>query len=310
MEYRPMGSTGLEVSVLGFGAAPLGDVFGRIDPGEGARAVHCAIDHGINFFDVSPYYGHTLAEARLGQALDGKRDRVILATKCGRYDDDDFDFSARRVKASVEESLRRLRTDYLDLVQAHDIEFADCGQVIHETLPELRRLQAAGKIRFVGITAFPCGVLCEVATAAPVDTILSYCRYNLLIRDMDERLTPLARCGKIGLINASPLLMGILTESGPPPWHPAPASLKLAGAKIVELCRANGVAAARVALRFCFDHDYVATTLAGMSTTRQVEENLKASVFAGAPEIMEQIRKIAEPVANLAWPSGREVNTL
>jgi L-galactose dehydrogenase len=309
MEYRPLGSTGLEVSVLGFGAAPLGDVFGRIHPKEGVRAVHCAIDHGINFFDVSPYYGHTLAEARLGKALDGKRDRVILATKCGRYDDDDFDFSARRVTASVEESLRRLGTDYLDLVQAHDIEFADCGQVIHETLPELHRLQAAGKVRFVGITAFPCSVLCEVASAAPVDTILSYCRYNLLIRDMDERLTPLARCRKIGLINASPLLMGILTEAGPPPWHPAPASLKLAGAKIVELCRRNGVAAARVALRFCLDHDYVATTLSGMSTTRQVEENVKSCAFACGPEMMEQIQKIVEPVANLTWPSGRKVNT-
>jgi L-galactose dehydrogenase len=285
-------------------------VFGRIQPDEGVRAVHCAIDHGINFFDVSPYYGHTLAEARLGKALDGKRDRVILATKCGRYDDDEFDFSARRVRTSVEESLLRLRTDYLDLVQAHDIEFADCGQVIHETLPELRRLQAAGKIRFVGITGFPCSVLCDVAAAVGVDTILSYCRYNLLIRDMDERLTPLARCRKIGLINAAPLLMGILTEAGPPSWHPAPASLKLAGAKIVELCRGNGVAAASVALRFCFDHDYVATTLAGMSTRRQVEENVKASALAGTPEMMEQIRKIAEPVASFTWPSGREVNTL
>src|SRR5215212_2606696 len=124
MEFRLLGSTGLEVSVLGFGASPLGDVFGRINADEGIRAVHCAIDLGVNFFDVSPYYGLTLAETRLGQALRGKRDRVILATKCGRYDEDEFDFSARRVAASVDESLRRLQTDYLDVVHAHDIEFA------------------------------------------------------------------------------------------------------------------------------------------------------------------------------------------
>jgi L-galactose dehydrogenase len=309
MQYRPLGKTGLEVSVLGFGASPLGDVFGATLPDEGVRAVHCAIDHGINFFDVSPYYGLTLAEARLGKALEGKRDRVILATKCGRYDDDDFDFSARRVVASVNESLGRLRTDYLDLIQAHDIEFADFSQLIHETLPALRRLQEAGKVRFVGISGFPCSVLCEVAKATQVDTILSYCRYNLLIRDMDEELTPLARCKGIGLINAAPLLMGILTEAGPPTWHPAPESFKLAGAKIVELCRRNGVRVADVALRFCLDYDYVATTLVGMSSTRQVEENVKACAYAGSPGMMQQIRKIVEPLANLSWPSGRKVNT-
>jgi L-galactose dehydrogenase len=305
MEYRPLGSTGLEVSALGFGASPLGDVFGGIAPDEGARAVHCAIDNGINFFDVSPYYGRTLAEARLGKALEGKRDRVVLATKCGRYDDDHFDFSARRVAASVDESLQRLRTDYLDLIQAHDIEFADFSQLIHETLPALRRLQEEGKVRFVGISGFPCDVLCEAAIAAQVDSVLSYCRYNLLIRDMDERLTPLARRQGIGLINAAPFLMGILTEGGPPAWHPAPPRAKLAGSKVVELCRREGVPVSDVALRFCLDHEYVATTLVGMCSRRQVEENVKAGASAGAPGLMEQIRQIVEPSPNLTWPSGR-----
>jgi L-galactose dehydrogenase len=309
MKYRPLGSTGLEVSALGFGASPLGDVYGRVSAHDSVRAVHCAIDNGINFFDVSPYYGLTLAESRLGEALEGKRDRVILATKCGRYDDREFDFSAARVAASVEESLKRLRTDYLDVIQAHDIEFADYRQLIGETLPELRRLQTAGKVRWVGISAFPCDVLCQVASAVKVDTILSYCRYNLLINDMDERLTPLARCKKIGLINASPLLMGILTEAGPPPWHPAPARTKRVGARIVELCRLHGVRAADVALRFCLDHDYVSTTLVGMSTTRQVEDNIRASAFEIAPELMEQIRKMVEPVGDFTWPSGGEVRT-
>ena len=85
MDYRPLGKTGLRVSVLGFGASPLGDEFGPADFDEGVRAVHLAIDSGINFFDVSPYYGRTLAEERLGRALEGRRDKIILATKCGRY---------------------------------------------------------------------------------------------------------------------------------------------------------------------------------------------------------------------------------
>jgi len=84
MEYRALGQTGLQVSRIGFGASPLGNVFGATDPAQGKLAVHLAIDNGINFFDVSPYYGLTLAEERLGDALVGKRYKIILATKCGR----------------------------------------------------------------------------------------------------------------------------------------------------------------------------------------------------------------------------------
>src|SRR5580658_6798296 len=118
MEYATLGHTGLRVSKLGFGGSPLGNEFA-----EAERAVHCAIDLGINYFDVAPYYGRTLAETRLGAALVGRRDRVVLATKCGRYDVAKFDFSTARIRRSIDESLERLRTDYLDVFLAHDIEF-------------------------------------------------------------------------------------------------------------------------------------------------------------------------------------------
>ena len=84
MIYRPLGRTGLKVSIVGYGASPLGAEFGKIDPAEGTRAVHYAIDHGLNYFDVAPYYGRTLAETRLGQAMAGYREKVILATKVAR----------------------------------------------------------------------------------------------------------------------------------------------------------------------------------------------------------------------------------
>ena len=155
MEYRKLGQTDLNLSVVGFGSATLGDVFGNVDPSEAIRAVHLAVDSGINFFDSSPYYGITLAETRLGEALAGRRDRVVLATKCGRYGFDEFDFSAKRVIASIDESLRRLQTDYIDLFQAHDVEFGDVQQIIHETLPALRQLQQQGKARYIGITGYP-----------------------------------------------------------------------------------------------------------------------------------------------------------
>src|SRR3984957_596128 len=135
MNYRKLGKTDLNLSLIGFGGAALGGVFGNVDPGEGMRAVHLAVDSGINFFDTSPYYGTTLAETRLGAALLGRRDRVIIATKCGRYGTNEFDFSAKRVTASIDESLRRLQTDYVDLLQVHDLEFGDAQQIIEETIP-------------------------------------------------------------------------------------------------------------------------------------------------------------------------------
>ena len=109
MEYRKLGRTDLQVSVLGFGTAPFGGVYGAFDPQECKRAAHLAIDEGINFFDSSPYYGITRSEESLGDALQGKRDKVVLATKCGRYGLDEFDFSAKRIMASIDESLKRLK---------------------------------------------------------------------------------------------------------------------------------------------------------------------------------------------------------
>ena len=183
MCYRNLGSTGLEVSILGYGASPLGNEFGQADPREGERAVHLAIERGINYFDVAPYYGRTLAETRLGEALRGRRDKILLATKMGRYDkdrDSGFDFSAQRVARSLEESLKRLQTDYVDVFQVHDVEYGRREQIVDETLPAILRLKESGKVRFVGITGYPLGILRDVAGAAEVDTILSYCRYDLL----------------------------------------------------------------------------------------------------------------------------------
>src|SRR5690606_18520685 len=105
----------------------------------------------------SPYYGRTLAEERLGRALEGVRERVILATKAGRYGKDypaGFDFSAARIARSVEESLARLRTDRIDVYQLHDIEYAHREQIIDESLPAMRRLVEQGKVRYVGITSY------------------------------------------------------------------------------------------------------------------------------------------------------------
>lgn len=308
MEYRTLGNTGLRLSILGFGAAPLGNEYGNIQAAEGERAVHAAIDNGINFFDTSPYYGRTLSEERLGAALFGKRDKVVLCTKCGRYGKDSFDFSASRVAASMDESLRRLRTEHVDMFIAHDIEFGDRGQVMNETIPAMRKLQAGGKARFIGISGLPLKLLAEVAERAQVDFVLSYCRYNLMIRDLDRLLTPVAAANHIGLVNASPLHMGMLTPAGPPSWHPAPESVKEVAAKVVQLCKSRGVDVTTVALRFCLDYPSVASTLAGMSSPVEVEQNLKALDYRADPELLSDIEKIVAPVRDRTWHSGRPEN--
>lgn len=308
MVYRKLGRTSLEPSLLSFGASPLGNEFGEIDAGEGQRAVDYAIDHGINYFDVAPYYGRTLAEERLGAVLEGKRQKILLATKCCRYELEAFDFSAQRVAASIDESLRRLRTDYVDLFQVHDIEFGDRRQIIEETIPAMRKVQQSGKARYVGITGLQLKMLRDVASQTPVDAILSYGRYNLMVDDMDTFLTPFAEEQGIGLINASPVHLRILTDAGAPDWHLASDDVKETGRKIAALCRERGVSVSGVAIRFCLDHPYAATTLVGMSKQRHVEQNLRTLEMTSDPKLLEEIAALVTPVKNKIWATGRPEN--
>jgi aryl-alcohol dehydrogenase-like predicted oxidoreductase len=132
MKYNLLGKTDLRVSCLSYGASPLGSVFGPVREDDGIATVHAALDCGINLIDVSPFYGLTKAETLLGKALKTiPRDRYYLSTKVGRYGNEakDFDFSAKRVIASVDESLARMGLDYVDLIQCHDIEFGSLDQV-------------------------------------------------------------------------------------------------------------------------------------------------------------------------------------
>jgi len=310
MEYRTLGKTGIRVSIIGYGASPLGNVFGETDEAEGIRAVHYAIEKGINYFDVAPMYGVTLAEERLGKALKGKRDKIILATKCCRYDFEDFDFSAKRVLESIDESLERLQTDYVDVYQVHDIEFGGKEQVINETIPAARKVQESGKARFVGITGLPVRYLHHIASQAEVDTILSWAHYNLVEDEMAEVLATFAREKGIGLINASPLHQRLLTEKGPPDWHRSPKEVLEMGPKIAALCREYGVNVADVAMRFALDFPYAATTVVGMSKLRHVQQNVKVLDFKNEPELLGNIEKLVAPVKNKMWFEGRPENNM
>ena len=310
MDYRPLGKTGLTLSALSFGASSLGGVFHDINEAEAIRAVHVSVDAGINFIDVSPFYGLTKAETVLGKALKGiRRDKVVLATKVGRYGQEpkDFDFSAARTKASVDESLARLGVDHIDLIQVHDMEFGGLDQVANETVPALRDVVKAGKARFVGITGLPLASFEYVIDRVAVDAILSYCHYELNdIALLD--LVPALEAKGVGVISASPLGMGLLSNRGTPAWHPAPAEVKDACREAAEHCRSRGASIEKLAVQFAVRQPRITTTLVGSASPQNMLDNIAAVSEPIDEQLLAEVLEILKPVHNVTWLSGRAEN--
>lgn len=312
MKTRPLGKTGLDVPVLSFGASSLGSVFREVSDEQATAAVRAALECGMNFIDVSPYYGLTLAETRLGRALRGvRREDYLLATKCGRYghEVEDCDFSAARVTASVDESLQRLGVDHLDLIQVHDMEYGDLDQIARETLPALAKIKDAGKARFVGITGLPVANFVKVTDAAPglVDSILSYCHYELndttllgILDDMESK--------GIGVINASPLGMGLLSDRGTPQWHPAPAEIKAVCTRAAEHCRSRGASIMKLAVQFSVAEERISTTLVGSANPDNIRENAAWVAEPIDETLLAEVLDILKPIHNVTWPVGVAAN--
>jgi len=307
MEYREIGKTGMKVSSIGFGASSLGGVFHSFNESVGIEAVYTAVDNGINLIDVSPYYGHLKAETVLGKALKNMdRNRYHLSTKVGRYGKDGvnyWDYSAKKAKESVYENMERLNVDYIDLINIHDIEFSDLEQVCNETLPGLVELRNEGVVKHVGITNLNLRHFKYVIDNVPtgtVESILSFCHYTLNDDSLVDYLD-FFESKNIGVINASPYSMGLLTERGVPDWHPAPEALKRLAKKAVEHCKAKGVSIERLAVSFSVANPRIATTL--FSTTNP-ENVLKTIEYANTPlneELLREIREIFKPGFRDTW---------
>lgn len=297
----------MRVSVISFGASSLGGVFHSLEEETGIEAVYTAVDNGINFIDVSPYYGFLKAETVLGKALKNmERNRYYLSTKVGRYGKDGvnaWDYSARKAKESVYESMERLHVDFIDLINIHDIEFADLEQVCHETLPALAELRREGVVKHVGITNLNLRHFSYVISHVPhgtVESILSFCHYTLNDDSLADYLDYF-ESQHIGVINASPFAMGLLTERGAPDWHPAPEALKRLAVKAAAYCRAKGVSVEQLAVSYAMANPRIATTLFSSANPENV---LKTIRYAQTPldgELVKEVRGIFEPGFRDTW---------
>lgn len=307
MVYNEIGKTGMRVSNLSFGASSLGGVFHGVREEEGIRAVHTAVDNGINFIDVSPYYGHLKAEMVLGKALkEIPRDKYYLSTKVGRYGKDGvntWDYSAKRVTESVYESMERLNVDFIDLINVHDIEFqgdleGGLQLICDETLPALVKLKQKGVVGHVGITDLQPENLkwviehCEEGT---VESILNFCHYSLNDTLLQDYLGFFEQ-NNVGVINASPLSMGLLSQRGAPAWHPASKELQEACARAAAYCQEQGYPIEKLAIQFSTSlNPRIATTLFSSANPDNVLKNIN---FVNDPMDAELVKKVQEIIGD------------
>lgn len=310
MKFNEIGKTGMKVSSLSFGASSLGSVFRSTREEEALEAVYTAIEGGMNFIDVSPYYGHYKAETVLGKALKNiPRDKYYLSTKVGRYGKDGvntWDYSAKRAQESVYESMERLHIDHIDLINVHDVEFADLNQVVNETLPALVELREKGIVSHVGITDLQLENLkwvIEHVPAGTVESVLNFCHYCLC----DDKIVDFLdffEANNVGIISASPLSMGLLSQRGVPDWHPAPKPLVEACAKAAQHCTSKGYPIEKLAMQFALSNDRIATTLFSSANPENVKKNL---AFVEEPidwQLVEEVREIIGDQQRVSWANS------
>lgn len=307
MDYREIGKTGMRVSCLSFGASSLGGVFRGIRESEAIEAVFTAIDLGLNFIDVSPYYGHYKAETVLGKALkELPRDKYYLSTKVGRYGENGvntWDYSGKRAKESVYESMERLNVDHIDLINVHDIEFADLKQVAEETLPALAELKSEGVVSHVGITDLQLENLKWVIEHTPegmVESVLNFCHYCLCDDKLADFLSFFEE-RNIGVINASPLSMGLLSSRGAPDWHPAPKGLADACRRAAEFCAQEGYPIEELAMQFSVSNPRIASTLFSSANPANVKKNVE---YVESPidwALVDKVKEIIGSQMRVSW---------
>lgn len=306
MEYAVLGRTGLRVSRAGFGGGGIGQVWGPTTEEESVRAVHRALNLGINFFDVAPVYGNGRAEEVLGLALQGHREEAIVATKV-RLRAEEMDDVAGAVTRSVDGSLRRLRMDAVDVLHVHNRftlrrgevpDSLSADDVLGPVLEAYLSVQRAGKTRFIGVSAMEPHVpsLKRILESGRYDTVLAY--YNLLNWTAQEppppgvnlfdngQIIPLAKSLDMGVIGIRSHAAGALTEQvdrSVAPGSPLDQDLTRAGS-LGFLLEGPISTLSQAAMIFCLMNQDIHTTVPGVKNTAEAEEIVGCVDLPALPE--------------------------
>jgi L-galactose dehydrogenase len=180
-------------------------------------------------------------------------------------------------------------------------------RLVEEAIPALQKLKRQGKVRRIGITGLPLKVFCKVLDRVSVDTVHSYCHFCLTNTTLVQ-LLPYFAAKHVGIINAAPLGMGLLTEKGPPKWHPAPSNVRDICAKAVAHCAKRKTSLPQLALQFATAHRDIATTLVGTSSARKIKESVKCIDQPLDQSLLAEVQDILTPIRNEIWSSGRKEN--
>ncbi|WP_246496440.1 aldo/keto reductase [Chitinophaga varians] len=287
MQYHQLGKSDLHVSEISYGCMSLGS-----DDTDNARLIQQAIDGGINFFDTADLYDHGQNEITLGKALQGKRQHVIIASKAGnqwRPDGSGWDWNPRRdyILSCVEESLRRLNTDYIDLYQLHGGTLEDPTD---ETISAFETLVQQGKIRYYGISSIRPNVIRTFVERSNIVSVMM--QYSLLDRRPEESCFPLLEQHRIGVLVRGAVAKGLLVNKAPEPYLNYDAADVASAAAAVQRISTTERGPAATALRYVLQQPAVTTAVVGMRTSPQVQDALAA---AGAtPLTAEEITQLQQ----------------
>ncbi len=298
MERRALGRTGLSVGVMGLGGAGLGNVYGAITDEQAVATVHRAIELGVDYIDTAPLYGES--ERRLGLALDGCRDRVVLATKCGYRLRGGRVLEYDEILTEFDLSLERLRAERVDILQFHEIQPEIADRVLADDGPlgAMLRLQAEGRCRWLGVTGRnPDCVAGAVATGA-FEVALTYLEYSPLTLSAQERLFPVAAETGTSVVVGSPLAAGLLTGVQPAAWAegkrwPNKEQVVARAEQVHAVARRQGVGVPELTLAFELADPRVTVLVPGAKSVAEIEQNVAAAECRLAPELVAEIREIA-----------------
>lgn len=284
VRYKRLGKNGPEVSVIGYGGWSIGkEGWGNVSEKEAARTVELALEAGINLFDTAPIYGRGHSEELLGELLAPRRKQVIIATKCGLTWESGgkvyHDLSPGAIRREVEESLGRLKSDYLDLYQIH---WPDSDTPLEESFAELNRLHEEGLIRYIGVSNFSAPQLKEACTLG--DVVSLQAKYNLLEREAEAELLPLCKEMGLGFIAYSPLAQGLLTgaigadyrlsKRDIRKFNPLFSDKELFHQQLDFIGSGEGPILKR-ALSFLFENEGVTSSIIGVTRVKHFKENLQ-----------------------------------